>query len=157
MPKIFALRDRLQAVQEYLNDNEEHLEIFPEKHFSKSSRHLKSSIPLVETETNCTLEENANRIFEEVLVAEPNTFSKEDYLPDGCNNTTTDHDFREEGIINVTSPLMKENLEENSTNKYQINSAIETSINENNLPEKSQKTSFYVPLNGKSIYTITSN
>ena len=67
MPKIFALRDRLQAVQEYLNDNEEQLEIFPEKHFSKGSRHLKSSIPLVESETHCTLEENANRIFGEIF------------------------------------------------------------------------------------------
>ena len=152
MPKIFALRDRLQAVQEYLNDNEEELEIFPEKHFSKGSRHLKSSIPLVESETNCTLGENDNRIFGEVLVAGPSTFYKEDYLQDGCNNTTNDNDPKEEGLINVSSPLNEANPEENSTNNNQIKSAIETSNNKNNLPEKSQKTSSYVPLNGKSNY-----
>ena len=152
MPKIFALRDRLQAVQEYLNDNEEELEIFPEKHFSKGSRHLKSSIPLAESETNCTLGENDNRIFGDVLVAGPSTFSKEDYPQDGCNNTTNDVNLREEGLINVSRPLIEANLEENSTNNYQIKSAIETSNNENNLPEKSQKTSSYVPVNGKSNY-----
>ena len=150
MPKIFALRDRLQAVQEYLIDYEEQLEIFPEKHFSKGSRHLKSSIPSVESETNCTLGENDNRIFGEVLVAGPSTFNNEDYKQDGCNNTTNEYKLKEEDTINVSSPVIEENPEENSTNNYQIKSAIETSNNENNLPEKSQKTSSYVPLNGKS-------
>ena len=157
MPKIFALRDRLQAVQEYLNDNEEELEIFPEKqHFSKGSfqhtKHLKSSLPLVESETNCVIGENDQGLFGEELGAEKSPLSSDEYIEEGCNNTKNDFNLKSDVTINVSRLQIEENPEEKERNNYQIKSAIETSINENNLPEKSQETSTYVPLNGKSNY-----
>ena len=60
MPKIFALRDRLQAVQEYLNDNEDELEIFPEKYLTKNSRDTKYSLPLVKSDPCSSLSENVS-------------------------------------------------------------------------------------------------
>lgn len=136
MPKIFALRDRLQAVQEYLNDNEEDLQIFPVKQPFVNNHVTFPPLPL-ETVTSCSLQDDQGQVLGKDLIGN----SSRNY-DGGFSNT--DDDLKESQIITEISEPSNPQLEENSCvpeNQYMINSAIETSHNENNLPEISQKQS----------------
>ena len=150
MPKIFALRDRLQAVQDFLIDTEEELQIFPDKqNFSKGNNHLKCSLPLVETAPSCFSGENEIRIFGKELIVDEDPFSIDDHREEvKCCETKEDLSLRQNNVINdISNPLTESSLKI-STDQYKIKSAIETSNYENNLPEKSQQTSPKF-LNGK--------
>ena len=139
MPKIFALRDRLLAVQEYLNDNEEGLEIFPEKSFSKDPRNPKYALPLVEAGPSCSLGENDNRIFGEELVAERTDFPSDDYIEKQCCDNQGNHNSAQD-ISKVTNPRLVDQFEV-AIRLNQRKSAIETSKNENELPTINQEIS----------------
>ena len=136
MPKIFALRDRLQAVQEYLIDNEEDLQIFPVKQpFAKN--HVKFPPLPPETVTSCSLQDDQGQGFEKDLIGNRSRNHDGEF-------GNTDADLKESQIINELSEPSNPPLEEKlgvPENQYKINSAIETSHNENNLPEISQKPS----------------
>ena len=136
MPKIFALRDRLQAVQEYLIDNEEDLQIFPVKQ-PFANNHVKFPPLPPETVTSCSLQDDQGQGFEKDLIGNRSRNHDDEF-----NNT--DADLKESQIINEISEPSNPPLEEKlgvPENHYKINSAIETSHNENNLPEISQKQS----------------
>ena len=136
MPKIFALRDRLQAVQEYLNDNEEDLQIFPVKQpFAKN--HVKFPPLPPETVTSCSLQDDQGQGFEKDLIGNRSRNHDGEF-------GNTDADLKESQIINELSEPSNPPLEEKlgvPEHQYKINSAIEKSHNENNLPEISQKQS----------------
>ena len=136
MPKIFALRDRLQAVQEYLNDNEEDLQIFPAKQPFANNHVTFPPLP-PENDTSCSLEHDQVQGFGKDLIG--NRSRNHD-----CEFRNADADLKESQIITEISEPSNPHLEENlgvPENQYKINSAIETSHNENNLPEISQKQS----------------
>ena len=136
MPKIFALRDRLQAVQEYLNDNEEDLQIFPVKQ-PFANNHVKFPPLPPETVTSCSLQDDQGQGFEKDLIGNRSRNHDGEF-------GKTDTDLKESQIINEISEPSNPPLEEKlgvPENQYKINSAIETSHNENNLPEISQKQS----------------
>lgn len=136
MPKIFALRDRLQAVQEYLNDNEEDLQIFPVKQ-PFANNHVKFPPLPPETVTSCSLQDDQGQGFEKDLIGNRSRNHDGEF-------GNTDADLKESQIINEISEPSNPPLEEKlgvPENQYKINSAIETSHNENNLPEISQKQS----------------
>ena len=136
MPKIFALRDRLQAVQEYLNDNEEDLQIFPVKQPFANNHVTFPPLP-PETVTSCSLQDDQGPGFEKDLIGNGSRNHDGEF-------GNTDADLKESQIINEISEPSNPPLEEKlgvPENQYKINSAIETSHNENNLPEISQKQS----------------
>ena len=136
MPKIFALRDRLQAVQEYLNDNEEDLQIFPVKQPFANNHVTFPPLP-PETVTSCSLQDDQGQGYGEDLIGNRSRNHNDEF-----NNK--DADLKESQIINEISEPNNPQLEEKlglPENQYKINSAIETSHNENNLPEISQKQS----------------
>ena len=65
MPKIFALRDRLLAVQESLTGNEGELEIFPEKRFKEDPSVPMYNGTITESSTNKSPGETSTPIFGE--------------------------------------------------------------------------------------------
>ena len=128
MPKIFALRDRLQAVQEYLNDNEDELEIFPEKYLAKNSRDTKYSLPLVKADPCSSLSENDIGLFGDdfiVKTADPLNYK---YANNPSCNHRGNHISEQYDIYNATKPE-DEDISGIATRPNTSKSAIETSKN----------------------------
>ena len=155
MPKIFALRDRLQAVQEYLIDAEDELQIFPGKHFppAPARKELKCPLPLGERDLNSSLVANDIGTFKEALIPEEHFFKIDDI------------EHQDEEVFNLTNNVPNQSLEiltdsqpkdESKvliSDEYQKQSAIETSTKQKELPEESHENSNKV-LMGKCLNTM---
>ena len=152
MPKIFALRDRLQAVQDYLIDTEDELQIFPGKHFPQPppKQDLKCPIALGERNLNTSLVEDNVATLENQLIAESHFLDIDD-IGHQEEVFTTSENKRNQSHENLTDGLICQPEDESKMlipDEYQKQSAIETSLKEIELPEESQENSDKV-LNGK--------
>ena len=144
MPKIFALRDRLQAVQDYLIDTEDELQIFPGKHFPQAplKKDLQCPLPLGERDLNPSLVDENIGVSEEKLIPEDDPFDiddighqKEVFTPQENLYNQSHEILTCESIITPSKDKSKVLI----SDEYRETSAIETSINEKELPEESQE------------------
>ena len=144
MPKIFALRDRLQAVQDYLIDTEDEFQIFPGKQLPQtpSKKDLKCPLPLGERGLNVSLVDENIGVSEEKLITDEDPFDidhivnqKQVFAPQEnlCNQS---HEILTNDSIIIPS---KDTSKVLISDEYRETSAIETSMNKKELPEESQE------------------
>ena len=134
MPKIFALRDRLQAVQDYLIDTEDELQIFPGKHFPQAppKKDLQCPLPLGERDLNPSLVDENIGVSEEKLIPDEDPFDidyivnqKQVFAPQE-NLYNQSHEILTNDSIIIPS---KDTSKVLISDEYRETSAIETSMN----------------------------
>ena len=144
MPKIFALRDRLQAVQDYLIDTEDELQIFPGKQFPQTppKKDLKCPLPLGERDLNVSLVDENIGVSEEKLIPDEDPFDIdhighqiEVFAPRENLYNQSHEILTNDSIITPSKDTSKVLI----SDEYRETSAIETSMNEKELPEESQE------------------
>ena len=148
MPKIFALRDRLLAVQESLTGNQEELEIFPEKRFNGNLRAPKYNGNIIESSTSDSSGETDTPTF-----AEDHQYGckrlLEQYLGYQCANEDNENNTQPDNIHADTKPVSADGIEET----IRVKCAIEIEKKEGPSFKNSEEVPIQFP-KGKSAHII---